>query len=386
MGLFDDDTPEDFDSLAAEVDAAVTSDNSGLKPPRENMLCEGHSAIENKLLKLFNADRLPHAMIFSGPKGIGKATFAYRLARFLLAQEPGDALFGQTDTPAESFDLSAGHPVSRRISSGGHADLLTIGRVYDTQKGRMSNDVPVEEVRKVTPFLRKTASEGGWRVVIVDEAEHLNRSSQNALLKILEEPPAHAVLILITDQPGRFLPTIRSRCQVYHFDVLDDEIMNRLLQISDAEMNASTHSALKLLGQGRIGYALSLVEAGGVEAYEDMIDLLSQLPDVDSAYAFQLSEKLGRDRKVYPVFMDLLLEWLSKMARLQVRGILPPPVIPREEGVTARLAEIYTPQNWLNRYEDIAVLLRDTDRINLDMKQTVLEVIWALEKEAGNKT
>jgi DNA polymerase-3 subunit delta' len=243
----------------------------------------------------------------------------------------------------------------------------------------------VDEVRKITPFLRKTASDGGWRVVIVDEAEHLNRSSQNALLKILEEPPSKAVLVLITDQPGRFLPTIRSRCQSYHFEPLAEENMSQLLDIAAPASDDKTRTALKLLGAGRIGYALELFEQGGLQAYEDMLELLEKLPVVDSTYAYTLSEKLGRDKKVFPVYMDLLCEWLSKMARLQVRGQIPAPVTPAEGDVLSRLTEIYTPRDWLIRYEKISEIIQETERVNLDTRQAVLEVIWALEKNVKSK-
>ena len=210
MSLFDEPAVGDHAPLV-ELDGEAIE---GLSPARENLLCFGFGDLEQSLLKAFNADRFPHAIILAGPTGIGKATFAYRVARFLLAQEPGGGLFGGDVAPAVTMEISAENPVVRRISSGGHADILTVGRVYDEKKKKLSNDIPVDEVRKITPFLRKTSSEGGWRVVIVDDAHHLNRSSQNALLKILEEPPKKTVLILVADQPGRFLPTIRSRCQI----------------------------------------------------------------------------------------------------------------------------------------------------------------------------
>jgi DNA polymerase-3 subunit delta' len=391
MALFDDIEAPDGDALFDEVDAAASAaggdatEQPGLLPPQQNPLCLGHEATEKTLLKLFNADRLPHAMIFSGPKGIGKATFAYRFARFLLSQDGDDSLFGGDDVACENFDLAEDHPVFRRVSSGGHADILSVGRVYDTKKGKLSQDIPVDEVRKITPFLRKTASDGGWRVVIVDEAEHLNRSSQNALLKILEEPPSKAVLVLITDQPGRFLPTIRSRCQSYHFEPLAEENMSQLLDIAAPASDDKTRTALKLLGAGRIGYALELFEQGGLQAYEDMLELLEKLPVVDSTYAYTLSEKLGRDKKVFPVYMDLLCEWLSKMARLQVRGQIPAPVTPAEGDVLSRLTEIYTPRDWLIRYEKISEIIQETERVNLDTRQAVLEVIWALEKNVKSK-
>lgn len=378
MALFDDfDETNEF----SNDDGIDNATPDGLLPPRQNLMCLGCKELEATLLKRFNADRFPHAMIFSGPNGVGKATFAFRIARFLLSQEASGGMFASEDIPAENFDTPADHPTLRRISSGGHADLMVVGRVFDEKKGKYTNDIPVDEVRKITPFLRKTSSEGGWRVVIVDEAQHLNRSSQNALLKILEEPPKKTVLILITDQAGRFLPTIRSRCQIYDFKALSTEHMNELAELALPEISASDRSTLVNLSHGQIGEAVRLNEVGGVEIHNDLMDLLKKLPKLSEVETFELSETLGRDKKTFPIFTQLLLSFLSEMARHTVRGGLAPSVTDEQRDITSRLNQIYTAQDWLIRYDAINRILTDTDRIHLDMKQTVLDIIWTLEKD-----
>jgi len=377
VALFDE-IEEDFDPAGS--DEAIEK-SEGLGAPKDNLLSFGCEAVEQTLLKRFNADRFPHAMVFSGPEGVGKATFAFRVARFLLSQEAAGGMFAAEDIPAESFDVDPSNPVVRRVSSGGHADLMVVGRVYDEKKGSVSNDIPVEEVRKITPFLRKTSSEGGWRVVIVDEAQHLNRSSQNALLKILEEPPKKTVLILITDQAGRFLPTIRSRCQIYDFQVLSDEHMKLLAEKAMPYVSGADRDKLISFSEGQIGRAVSLHECGGVEIYNDLIGLLEKLPKLDEVVAFELSESLGRDKKAFPVFSELLLSWLAKMARAGLRPASSVAVSSDEAAVISRLSQIYTTRDWLERYDAINRILLATDRIHLDTKQTVLDIIWTLEKD-----
>lgn len=378
MALFDDfDEANEF----SNDDGIDNATPDGLLPPRQNLMCLGCKELEATLLKRFNADRFPHAMIFSGPNGVGKATFAFRIARFLLSQEASGGMFASEDIPAENFDTPADHPALRRISSGGHADLMVVGRVFDEKKGKYTNDIPVDEVRKITPFLRKTSSEGGWRVVIVDEAQHLNRSSQNALLKILEEPPKKTVLILITDQAGRFLPTIRSRCQIYDFKALSQEHMNELAELALPEISASDRSTLVNLSHGQIGEAVRLNEVGGVEIHNDLMGLLKKLPKLSEVEAFELSETLGRDKKTFPIFTQLLLSFLSEMARHTVRGGVAPSMTDEQRDITSRLNQIYTAQDWLIRYDAINRILTDTDRIHLDTKQTVLDIIWTLEKD-----
>src|SRR6516164_3743265 len=173
--------------------------------PRENPDLLGHENAERELRQLAEGGRLPHALLLTGPRGIGKATLAFRLARFLLAQ-PGDrADSGLAVDPASN--------AFRRVASGGHADLLTVERAYDPRRRRRRSDIIVEDVREIAGFMRLTAAEEGWRIVIVDGAEEMNRNAANALLKSLEEPPHRALLLLISHSPGQLLPTIRSRCR-----------------------------------------------------------------------------------------------------------------------------------------------------------------------------
>ena len=194
-------------------------------PPRANPDLLGREAAESDLRRLFEADRLPHALLLSGPRGIGKATLAFRLARFVLAQ--GAAANG---APPALFDGGeAGLAVApesgpfRRVAAGGHADLLTVERAYDPRRRRLRADILVDDTREIAGFLRLTPAEGGWRVVVVDGADEMNRNAANALLKILEEPPQRALLLLVAHSPGRLLPTIRSRCRRFAMAPLPSE-------------------------------------------------------------------------------------------------------------------------------------------------------------------
>ena len=164
-----------------------------------------------------------HGWLISGPKGIGKATMAYRFARFLLthgnpsqADDGGPALFGNDEITAaspESLAVDPHSPVFHRIAANGHADLQVIERGLSDDGKRMQTIIPVDKIRAVGHTMSLTAGEGGWRVIIVDGAEDMNLNAANALLKVLEEPPPRAILFLITHAPGRLLPTIRSRCR-----------------------------------------------------------------------------------------------------------------------------------------------------------------------------
>ena len=184
------------------ADIAVT-------PPRERLKLVGHGEAEQTLLSAFQSGRLPHAWLISGPRGIGKATLAYRFARFLLNGGSEGGLFGGPDdlsVPAESS-------VAHRVAAQAHPDLRVVERTANERTGKLRTEIVVDDVRDLSHFLRLTPSDGGWRIAIVDAADEMNRNAANALLKILEEPPDRAVLLVVSHAPGRLLPTIRSRCR-----------------------------------------------------------------------------------------------------------------------------------------------------------------------------
>ena len=165
----------------------------GLVPaPRTNPDLVGQEDAEAEFLQAYETGKLPHAWIVGGPRGIGKATLAFRIARFVLAagNNNGPDLFGGAGAAPASLRIESDHPVFRRVLSGGHADLLTVERGVDEQRNRRRDEITVGEARQVSSFLTKTPAEGGWRVVIVDEAEAMNHNAANAILKTLEEPAA----------------------------------------------------------------------------------------------------------------------------------------------------------------------------------------------------
>lgn len=350
--LFGDDEPEFVDIVEAEpVEEEAEAEPVDLSP-RANPDLFGHENIEKALLEDFNAGRLPHAIVLSGPSGIGKMTLACRLARFLLA--------GKSDRP----DLLFVSPVSalfRRVVSGGHADLLIIEREIDEKKGRLKNDISIESVRRIAPFLRKTAAEGGWRVVIVDGAEYLNASSQNGLLKILEEPPKKAMLILTTTQPGLFLPTIRSRCRMIRMEPLADKIVLQLLDKMATGLSPDQKTTLGKLAAGSIGKALQYHQDGGLTLYNDLLKITARLPELDVVHAHELAEKIGRSEQAYDAARDIMTGWCATQAQAVARGN-------------------DLPRHFFTTWEKMSQLFLQTEIYNLDKRQAILSALLMLQK------
>ena len=344
--------------------------------PRANPDLLGHENAERELLRLHQARRLPHAILLSGPRGIGKATLAFRLVRFLLAK-------GEAGEDGLAIDPASG--VFRRVAAGGHTDLLTIERVYDVRRRRLRGEIVVEDAREIAGFFRLTAAEEGWRIVIVDGAEEMNRSAANALLKLLEEPPRRALLLLVSHGPGRLLPTIRSRCRRFPLAPLARPIVVQLLGRYRPGLAQSEAGSVAALSEGSIGRALELVDAGGLALYRSVLELLSQIPQLDAvrlhAFADQLVGAGAED--AYRAGEDLLLQFLGRMtARAARRQLGGEEIVPGESDAMARLAAHADPARWAALRDEIERRFASTDQLNLDRKQAILGAFFAIEELA----
>lgn len=280
----------------------------GAPHPRERFDLIGHAAAEAELLTAWQAGRLPHAILLGGPQGIGKATLAYRLTRFVLSGG---------DPAAHDLAVAADHPVSRQVASLSHPDLLVLRRVKEEDKKAISQVIRVEDTRRITSFFGSTSAYGGWRVCIVDAVEEMNAASANALLKLLEEPPARSLFLLVSHTPGRLLPTIRSRCRRLTMKPLSSgEVAQALASLSQAmpELDPNQFASAAEASQGSVGRALSLLLGGedGLEILHLTRDLLSRLPTIESGSIAALGEKLRGDN--LGIFSEAVEDWLAEAA------------------------------------------------------------------------
>jgi DNA polymerase III subunit delta' len=226
--------------------------------PREMLVCHGLEAQERMLLEAWRMGKMHHAWLFAGPEGVGKAVLAYRFARFLLSN-PAPV--------AESLAVSAGHPVAGQVARISHPDLSIIRRGFAKDGKTLRTEIAVDEVREGLSVFRTTSGAGGWRIVIVDAADDLNRSSANALLKMLEEPPERALFILIAHSPGSLLPTIRSRCRVLRFGALDvDAVATAAASVSGIDLADAREAAAQAGGSVRSALAALDPEAKALAA------------------------------------------------------------------------------------------------------------------------
>lgn len=355
--------------------------------PRHATSLRGHGAAERVLLEAFNAGRLPHGWLFTGPKGIGKSTLAFRFARFVLAQAGGatGGLFGMAP---DSLDVPASDPVFSRIASFGHADLLTIERSWN-DKARppaWRRDIGVDDVRRIGGFFSMTASEGGYRICIVDAADEMNRNAANAVLKILEEPPPRSLIILVAHAPGSLLPTIRSRCRRLALRPLEANDLADILAEKLPDLAAADRIALARLAEGSPGRALALAAEGGLDLYRDLIALLQPLPQLDIGKLHALGDKMGRATGAasYRVFTDLLGRWLTRMigAAAMAGGPSTGEIVPGEAALMQRLAGTRGLDQWVEVWENTSRLVARAESLALDRKQVMLNIFGVLERAA----
>jgi DNA polymerase-3 subunit delta' len=373
--MAEDDDFEADDDRGEAAEVAVPA-------PRENPSLSGHEAAEQELLRAFASGRLPHGLLITGPHGIGKATLAFRFARFLLSQraEPSaGGLFG----PAmpTSLALPPEHPVFRRVASNGHADLLTVERGIDPKRKRERTEIVVDDTRAVAAFLRLTPAEGGWRIVIVDTADEMNRNAANAVLKILEEPPDRAILILVSDNPGRLLPTIRSRCRRIALRPLGDSTVSDLLGCYRPDLSASDRSTLVELAEGSIGHAIELAEEEGLDLHRRLLGLLAGLPELDGAKVHDFANSVAGwgSEDAFRVLAELMP---ATLARAIAKAARPGAVGEGREAALMKLLARRGLDRWVEVWEKITELFAQADAVNLDRKQVVLNAFFALEEAA----
>jgi DNA polymerase-3 subunit delta' len=343
--------------------SADDEEADGAPHPRETLQWFGHAEAEAALLDAYRGGRMPHAWLIGGPPGIGKATLAYRTARFVLAHPDSAAPPVQA---AGSLALPPDDRATRLIAAQGHPDLLVLER-RPGESGALRTVITVEDVRRLVPFLGSTAGEAGWRVVVVDAADELNPAGANALLKLLEEPPRRCLFLIVSHAPGRLLATIRSRCRRLLLRPLPPADIARAVgaalgrDAGDAAVQKAAAAA-----DGSVAQAIALLGGPLLAVRERVIELLAQLPAIDRRALHALGESLERaDRLVLATFVDVVRDWLS--ARLAGE--------PPRAGRLMRLA-----QAW----EDVNRTAREVETYNLERKPLVFKVFgWLAEAARG---
>jgi len=329
--------------------------------PRETTALSGHRDAEQALLNAYRSGRIPHAWLIGGAQGIGKATLAYRMARFALAHR--DPLASDVQH-AETLWVDPSDPVARHVAAGAHGGLLTLERSLN-DKGVMRTVITVDETRETISFFGSTAAVEGWRVCIVDTVDELNPNAANALLKILEEPPRQSLFLLVSHAPARVLPTIQSRCRKLALRPLaTSDVIHAAAQAANIAIDDPALSEAAEASDGSVARALTLLGGDALKLQQRTAALLATLPRVDPRELHVLGDALGgSDRVALAAFIDSVDRWVGE--RLRADGADANANLPR----LARLAEVW---------EKINRAARDTAEYNLERKPLVFSVFGLL--------
>lgn len=356
----------------AVEEAPPESDRFGEAPhPRDTYGLIGHEAAEQEFLSAYRENRLPQSWIIGGREGIGKATLAWRVARFLFAHPDPKSPAVQA---AKDLAVGRDHPVAHRIEALSHGDLFLLRREWNTKAKppRHFTEIRVDDVRRALGLFHHAAAEGGWRVCIIDPADDLNRNAANAMLKLIEEPPPRCLFLFVSHRPGQIIPTIRSRSRMLHLEPLSDENVLSVLRTlddvwSDHDERAITEAARK--AGGSVRDALRLLTGSGLALTGRIEALVSRLPQVDWVKVHELADGLtSRDKtEDFEAALAGIYDWIDR--RVHERAA---------SGAVADLAR------YAQVWEKIATAARETEALNLDRRPLILSIFSNLSEAAGH--
>jgi DNA polymerase-3 subunit delta' len=325
----------------------------------------GHQVAEATLLDAYRSGRMHHAWMLTGPAGIGRATLAYRLARFVLANPDPAAPAVQA---ARSLAVDPDDPAARRVARLSHPDLMVLRRAWNPDRKGPAAEIRVDDVRRAAGFFGATAGAGGWRIALVDTADDLNTAAANALLKVLEEPPPRALFLLVSEVPRRLLPTIRSRCRLLPLSPLAPMEIEAVLRNSGIAEGKDDEEVARLAAaaDGSVHRAVALMESNAMALRAAVTELLEALPAVDHAAAFALAEQVAGQAAAprFALMIELVLDWLHARARAGAAA---------GEGRLARWAELW---------DKTARTAREAEIYNLDRRPLVLTMVADLAAAA----
>ncbi len=351
---------------------------AAIEAPRTATRLIGHEDAEQVFLRCWRANRLGHAWLISGLKGAGKATFAWRCSRFVL----------QGGGQGEGLDIDPGSRAYRLVAAGTHPACRLVRRTVSSASTppRLRQDIAVDDIRALAPFLRQTVALGGWRTVVIDAADEMTNSAANALLKLLEEPPSQTVFLLVCHTPSQLLPTIRSRCHRLALRPLTTEQVLEVLATVRGDIASEDAHVLARLSNGAPGQAAALADAGGIDEFRTLMDLLQPLPELDIKKLHTRADRFGRGATGEEAFRTtsyLLLRWLERLVGAAARGVAPAEeVIAGEAALHARLANGRALEGWVTVWEKTSRLFARAQSLNLDRKQVFLNAVLDLAEAA----
>lgn len=369
----------------ADIQLPEPDRTTGAPHPRETQELFGQEAAERAFLSAFNQGRLHHAWMLTGAKGIGKATLAWKIARFLLSHQGG----GMFDDKPHSLESDANSDIARRMRGLSEPRLFLLRRGANDKETALSQFITVDETRKLKNFFAMSAADGGYRVAIIDSVDEMNTSSANALLKLLEEPPPNAIFLLISHQPAKLLPTIRSRCRELRLAPLGHEALSDALTQAGGELAPEDREAMSELAAGSVGEAFSLTNLDGLNLYKEITALMGTLPRLHRPRALALAEAASQKgaEDQFDLTLELLDLFLTRLSRAAATRLTPPEAAPNEAAIFARLAPYSgAAVIWAELAQTLTQRARKGKAVNLDPAALLMDILLKIEATSASVT
>ncbi|MEM9433083.1 MAG: DNA polymerase III subunit delta' [Pseudomonadota bacterium] len=360
----------------------------GAAHPRQTLQLFGQAEAERIFLQAFNAGRLHHGWLLTGPNGVGKATLAWKIARFLLSQpvsqDAGMDMFGEAPIQPSDLEIDSDHPIHGAVVALSAPGLFLLRRPYDQERKRLKQDITIDELRTLKAFLALSSPDGRRRVVIIDSVDELNISAANAVLKMLEEPPENTIILLISHQPARLLPTIRSRCHELRCVPLEPDDMARALAAAGL-VEVENVDRVAALSSGSVGAALQMTLSDGLGIYAQIIELAQGFPNMDRMRALKLADRSAGSgaESHFRLTVELLDIFLSRLAKAGI-GFVSQEAAAGEFEQLARLSpDAGSARVWAQLAAGLTERARRGRSVNLDPSSLVLDLLLAINETAG---
>ena len=346
----------------------------------------GHSSQKLSFLSSFASNRLPQCWLLAGDMGIGKASFAWLIAKFLLTTkyQPADLKIDLNETNINSILEPQSGSTLNRIISGSEQRVYIVRRGYNEKRKAFFKNISIEDVRKLQSYCSLSIADGGKRIIIIDTADDLNKSSSNALLKLLEEPPKNTIFLLISHQPNLLLPTIKSRCQKLSFSNLDQTDLGAVLTAIGCKIEPSDEVSLSILSKGSAGAACRLINSNCINLYRDILNIASSLPNLNTNKILQLSQNYFAKAKPseFEIFIEMMQHFFSRLCKT---GVMQKPVLPSVTDNEAKIMKSLCPnlksaRLWSEAANISLAKLHKGYLLNIDIESLILDAFIYLEE------
>ena len=279
----------------------MNDDSIGKVIPRSNYSILGHKQNIDFLIGSFLNNSMHHAYIFSGNKGIGKATLAYAIARNILSGNNFNGL-----------SIDKNNKVCKLIEANSHPDLLVI----EPEDPEKKTFISIDQVRKCSEFFNQTPSISNWRICILDSIDFMDISSTNTILKILEEPPTNCLFLIISHNVEKVIDTIKSRCLELKFQNLKNEIMIKKIKILKPNLLKNEIDRILDISEGSIGKLINLSHSDSLKIQGEIDKIFNERKIDESVYNFSdfiLKEDTHINK--FEVFIDVVNNKLNSFIK-----------------------------------------------------------------------